>query len=288
MRTQSEKADLLRALHERPGIFVIPNPWDAGSAKLLAALGFEALATTSLGYAASLGRNDGTLSREDVLANCRIIAEATDLPVSADLENGYAHEPKKAAMIMRLAAEAGAVGGSIEDATGDAAKPIYDFSLAVERVAAAVEEARRLPFPFTLVARAENFLHGRPDFDDTIRRLQAFAAAGADVLYAPGIGDLATIRALVAAVPKPVNVVMGLSDPNLTLRQLEAAGVRRVSLGGALARLALAAVRDAGLAIREQGSFRWVKDSMPGKELRAIFGGSGSVPESPKRGPSLV
>jgi 2-methylisocitrate lyase-like PEP mutase family enzyme len=272
MRPQSEKAELFRALHERPGIFVIPNPWDAGSAKLLAALGFEALATTSLGYAASIGRNDGTLSREDVLFNCRIIAEATDLPVSVDLENCYAHKPKEAAVTMRLAAEAGAVGGSIEDATGDAGKPIYDFSLAVERVAAAVEEARKLPFPFTLVARAENFLHGRPDLDDTIRRLQAFAAAGADVLYAPAIRDLPTIRKLVAAVPKPVNVVMGLADPDLTLQELEAAGVRRVSVGGALARLALAAVRDAAVAMREQGSFRWVKDIMPAKELRSIFG----------------
>src|SRR5919204_5406389 len=194
MRPQSEKAKFFRALHERPGIFVIPNPWDAGSAKLLAALGFEALATTSLGYAASVGRHDGTLGREDVLANCRVIAQATDLPVSADLENGYAHEPKEAAAIMRLAAQAGAVRGSIEDASGEAAKPNYDFSLARERVAAAVEEARRLPFPFTLVARAENFLHGRPDLDETIRRLQAFAAAGADVLYAPGLRDLETIR----------------------------------------------------------------------------------------------
>jgi len=272
MRTQSEKAKFFRALHERQGIFVIPNPWDAGSAMLLASLGFEALATTSLGYAASIGRSDGTLSREEVLANCRTIADATDLPVSVDLENCYADEPKKAAVTMRLAAEAGAVGGSIEDATGDKAKPIYDFSLAVERVAAAVEEARKLPFPFTLVARAENFLHGRPDLDDTIRRLQAFAAAGADVLYAPGIRDLPTIRTLVAAVPKPVNVVMGLADPNLTLQELEAAGVRRVSVGGALARLALAAVRDAAVAMREQGSFSWVKDIMPAKELRSIFG----------------
>jgi len=247
MRPQSEKAERFRELHERPGIFVIPNPWDAGSAKLLAALGFEALATTSLGYAASIGRNDGTLSREDVLANCRVIADATDLPVSVDLENCYAHEPKQAAATMRLAAEAGAVGGSIEDATGDKAKPIYDFSLAVERVAAAVEEARKLPFRFTLVARAENFLHGRPDLDDTIRRL-------------------------VAAVPKPVNVVMGLADPDITLEELEAAGVRRVSVGGALARLALAAVRDAAVAMREQGSFRWVKDIMPAKELRSVFG----------------
>ncbi len=272
MKTQAEKAQALRALHERPGIFVIPNPWDAGSAKLFAALGFEALATTSLGYAASLGRLDGTLGRDEILANCRVLAEATDLPVSADLENGYADEPKAAAAIMRLAAEAGAVGGSIEDATGNPAKPIYDFALAVERVAAAVEEARRLPFPFTLVARAENYLHGRPDFDDTVRRLQAFAAAGADVLYAPGIRDLETIRRLVAAVPKPVNVVMGLADPNLTLAELEAAGVKRVSVGGALARLGLAAVRDAALAMREQGSFRWVKDILPGKDLREIMG----------------
>ncbi len=272
MRTQSEKAKLLRALHERPGIFVIPNPWDAGSAKLLAALGFEALATTSLGYAASIGRIDGTLSRDEILANCRTIAEATELPVSADLENGYADEPQAAGAIMRLAAEAGAVGGSIEDASGDPAKPIYDFPLAVERVAAAVEEARRLSFPFTLVARAENYLHGRPDFDDTVRRLQAFAAAGADVLYAPGIRDLATIRRLVAAVPKPVNVVMGLADPDLTLAELEAAGVKRISVGGALARLALAAAREAALAMREQGSFRWVKDILPGKDLREIMG----------------
>ena len=271
MRSQTERAKFFRALHERPGIFVIPNPWDAGSAKLLASLGFEALATTSLGYAASIGRNDGTLSREDVLANTRVIAEATDLPVSVDLENCYAHEPKAAAVTIRLAAEAGAVGGSIEDATGDAQKPIYDFSLAVERVAAAVEAARKLPFPFTLVARAENFLHGRPDFDDTVRRLQAFAAAGADVLYAPGLRDLQTIRKLVAAVPKPVNVVMGLADPDLTLQELEAAGVRRVSVGGALARLALAAVRDAALAMRKDGSFRWVKDIMPAKELRSIY-----------------
>jgi 2-methylisocitrate lyase-like PEP mutase family enzyme len=272
MRTQAEKAQALRALHERPGIFVIPNPWDAGSAKLFAALNFEALATTSLGYAAALGRIDGTLGRDEILANCRVLTEATDLPVSADLENGYADEPKAAGAIMRLAAEAGVVGGSIEDATGKPAKPIYDFSLAVERVAAAVEEARRLPFPFTLVARAENYLHGRPDFDDTVRRLQAFAAAGADVLYAPGIRDLETIRRLVAAVPKPVNVVMGLADPNLTLAELEAAGVKRVSVGGALARLALAAVRDAALAMREQGSFRWVKDILPGKDLREIMG----------------
>src|SRR5216684_8066029 len=195
MRTQMEKAVLFRALHERPGAFIIPNPWDAGTAKLLASLGFEALATTSLGLANSLGRPDGAgaVSRSEVLENCRVIAEATDLPVNADLENGYAHEPRAAAEMIRLAADAGVVGGSIEDATGDPANPIYDFALAVERVHAAVEVARSLPIPFMLTARAENLLHGRHDLDDTIRRLQAFEKAGADVLYSPGVRDLATI-----------------------------------------------------------------------------------------------
>lgn len=273
MRTQAEKAGLFRALHERPGIFLMPNPWDAGTAKLLASLGFEALATTSLGYASSRGRIDGTraLSRAELLANCREIATATDLPVNADLENGYADEPEAAAAIIRLAAEAGVVGGSIEDASGDAAKPIYDFELAVARVAAAVRAARALPFPFTLTARAENYLHGRPDLDDTIRRLQAFAAAGADVLYAPGLRDLDTIRRVVAAVPRPVNVVMGLADPDITVPQLADAGVKRISVGGALSRLAYAAVRDAAIAMRDDGSFQWVRDILPGRDLKKIF-----------------
>src|SRR4051794_29688146 len=269
MRTQMEKAEAFRALHARPGAFIIPNPWDAGTAKLLAAMGFEALATTSLGLANALG--SATVSLDAIIENCRMIADATDLPVNADLENCGADDPKTAAKAIARAAEAGCVGGSIEDFSGDPRQPIYGFQLAVERVQAAVEAARQLPFPFTLTARAENFLHGRPDLDDTIKRLQAFAAAGADVLYAPGIRDLPTIRMLVAAVPKPVNVVMGLADPNLTLKELEAAGVRRVSVGGALARLALAAVRDAALAMREQGSFRWVKDIFPAKDLRSIL-----------------
>jgi len=273
MRTQADKARLFRALHERPGIFIIPNPWDAGTAKLLASLGFEALATTSLGFASALGRVDGAraIRREELIANCRDIAAATELPVNADLENGYADDPEEAAAIIRLAAEAGVVGGSIEDATGDAAKPIYDFDLAVARVAAAVRVARSLPFPFMLTARAENFLHGRPDLDDTIGRLQAFAAAGADVLYAPGLRDLATIRRVAAAVPKPVNVVMGLADPEITVQQLADAGVKRISVGGALSRLAFAAVRDAAIAMRDAGSFRWVRDIYPGKDLKAIF-----------------
>ena len=276
MPTQAEKARSFRALHERPGIFIMPNPWDAGTAKLFTSLGFEALATTSLGFASSLGRVDGTLSvtREELIANCREIAAATALPVNADLENGYADDPDAAARIIRMAADAGVVGGSIEDATGDAARPIYDFDLAVRRVAAAAREAQSLPFPFTLTARAENYLHGRPDVDDTIRRLQAFAAAGANVLYAPGLRDLETIRRVAAAVPKPLNVVMSAADPGITAQQLADAGVKRISVGGALSRLAYASVRDAALAMRDAGSFQWVRNTLPSKDLKAIFGQS--------------
>lgn len=273
MRTQAERAQAFRALHERPGIFIMPNPWDAGTAKLFASLGFEALATTSLGFSSSRGRVDGTLSisREELIANCREIASATDLPVNADLENGYADDPEEAAMIIQLAAEAGIVGGSIEDATGDPARPIYDFNLAVDRVAAAAQVARSLPFAFTFTARAENYLHGRPDLEDTIRRLQAFAAAGADVLYAPGLRDLDTIRQVVAAVRKPVNVVMSSADPGITARQLADAGVKRISVGGALSRLAYAAVREAAIAMRDAGSFQWVARTLPGKDLKQIL-----------------
>jgi 2-methylisocitrate lyase-like PEP mutase family enzyme len=273
MATQAEKAKAFRALHERPGIFVMPNPWDAGTAKLFASLGFPALATTSLGMAAGLGRVDGTLSisREELIANCREIASATDLPVNGDLENGYSDDPEEAAQIFRMAAQAGLVGGSMEDATGNAQKPIYDFDLAVERVAASARVAHSLPFPFTFTARAENFLHGRPDLDDTIKRLKAFSRAGADVLYAPGLRDIEAIRKVVAAVDKPVNVVIGGIDPAITLQQLADAGVKRVSIGGALSRLAYAAVRNAAIAMRDQGSFRWLQDAMTGKDLKALF-----------------
>jgi 2-methylisocitrate lyase-like PEP mutase family enzyme len=253
---------------------MIPNPWDAGTARLLAALGFEALATTSLGLANTLGRPDGAnvVSRREVLDNCRLIAGATDLPVNADLENGYADEPRAAAEMIRLAAEAGVVGGSLEDATGHPASPIYDFALAVERVHAAVEVARALPFPFTLTARAENLLHGRRDLDDTIRRLQAFEKAGADVLYAPGLHDLPSIRTVSAAVGKPLNVVMSAADPGLTLAELAAAGVKRVSVGGALSRLALAAFLSGAREMKDRGAFTWVRDTVPTRELKAIFG----------------
>ena len=273
MRTQAEKAAAFRALHERPGAFIIPNPWDAGTAKLLASLGFEALATTSLGLSNSLGRPDGAgvVSREEVLDNCRLIAAATDLPVNADLENGYAHEPRAAAEMIRLASEAGIVGGSIEDATGDPQSPIYDFALAVERVQAAVETGRSLPVPFVLTARAENLLHGRPDLDDTIRRLQAFEKVGADVLYAPGLRDIPTIRTFVRAVGKPLNVVMSAADPAITQAQLAEAGVKRISVGGALSRLALAAFLKGAREMKDAGGFTWVRDTVPTKDLKAVF-----------------
>ena len=273
MPTQAEKAATFRALHARPGAFIIPNPWDTGTARLLASLGFEALATTSLGVANSLGRPDGTgaVSRAEVIANCRTIADATDLPVNADLENGYADEPRAAAEIIRLASEAGMVGGSIEDATGDPARPIYDFTLAVERVQAAVEVARALPVPFLLTARAENLIHGRLDLDDTIKRLQAFEAAGADVLYAPGLRDLTTIRAVVSAVRRPVNVVMSHIDPALTAAELAAAGVKRISVGGSLSRLALAAFLRGAREMKDTGGFTWARETVTGKELKGIF-----------------
>src|SRR5882724_9919606 len=207
--SQSAKAATFRALHQGPGAFVIPNPYDAGTARILTALGFSALATTSAGFAFSIGRKDGAITREESLAHCRVIVDATSLPVSADLENGFGAAPETVAETVRLAAAAGLVGCSIEDSTGDSAQPIYDSGHAVERVTAAVAAARSLGFPFALTARAENFLHGRADLDDTIRRLQAFEKVGADVLYAPGLRDLQTIRAICAAVSRPVNVLAG-------------------------------------------------------------------------------
>jgi 2-methylisocitrate lyase-like PEP mutase family enzyme len=270
---QLQKARTFRALHERAGAFVIPNPWDAGTAKILAALGFEALATTSLGLANALGRPDGAgaVTRREVLDNCAAIAAATELPVSADLENCYAHEPRAAAEMIRLAASEGVVGGSIEDATGNEDKPIYDFGLAVERVHAAVETARSLAFPFVLTARAENFLHGRRDLDDTIRRLQAFEKAGADVLYAPGLRDLATIRTVASSVSKPLNVVIGMLEPGITAGELAQAGVKRISVGGALSRLALAHFLKAAREMKERGTFGWMAEAIPIKELQGYF-----------------
>ena len=273
MRTQAQKAAAFRALHDRPGAFIIPNPWDAGTARLLASLGFEALATTSLGLANTLGRADGisAVGLDEVIENVRTISEATDLPVNADLENGYADAPERVAETIRRAAKAGAVGASIEDFTGDPQRGIYDFQHALERVQAAVEAAHSLAVPVMLTARAENLLRGRNDLDDTIRRLQAFEKAGADVLYAPGLRDLRTIRAVVGSVGKPINVVMSMADPSITAEQLADAGVKRISVGGALSRLALGAFMEGAREMAEKGSFTWVRRTIPTNELNSVF-----------------
>jgi 2-methylisocitrate lyase-like PEP mutase family enzyme len=269
MPTQTEKAIAFRALHARSGAFVIPNPWDGGSARLLSSLGFEALATTSAGHAFALGRRDGDggVGRAETLANARAIVEATDLPVSADLENGFGDDPESATDTIRAAAAVGLAGGSIEDASGDPARPIYDLSLAVERVAAAVEAARALKVPFVLTARAENFLHGRPDLEDTIRRLQAFEKAGAEVLYAPGLTQLDQIRTLCSSVSRPVNVVMGLVGGAFSVQQLAEAGVKRISLGSSLARAALGALMRAAREIRQDGTFGFAAQAIPFAEI---------------------
>jgi len=275
MPTQAEKAAAFQVLHQRSGIFVVANPWDAGTGRILTGLGFEALSTTSAGLAFTLGRRDGTASvtRNEALANAKAIVDATHLPVAADLENGYGHAPEAAAETIRLAAAAGLVGGSIEDATGDPAKPIYDFEHAVERVAASAAAAQSLPFPFMFVARAENYLHGRRDFDDTIRRLQAYEKAGAEVLYAPGITDPEQIRTVCASVSKPVNVLMGLKGvPPLTVQDLGALGVKRVSIGSGLSRAALTAFFHAAREVRDHGTFRFADETMYISELANLFG----------------
>ena len=271
MSDQASKAFAFRNLHTRSGVFVIPNPWDAGTAKILTQLGFEALATTSAGLAFALGRNDGAVSREETLANARVIVDATNLPVSADLENGFGHSPEKVAETIQLAASVGLVGGSIEDATGDGDKPIYDLNLTVERIAAAVEAACAQNIHFTLTARAENFLHGRPDLDDTIARLQAFERAGADVLYAPGLPSLEAIREVCLAVSCPVNVVAGLSGPAFTLKQLADAGVKRVSVGSALSRAALGAFVRAAREMKDLGTFDFAREALPYAEANALM-----------------
>ena len=274
MDTQTTKAEAFKALHDRPGIFVIPNPWDAGSAKMLATLGFEALATTSAGLAYSMGKPDGqgAIGREETLENAKAIVRATPLPVSADLENGFGDEPEACARTIQLAAAAGVVGGSIEDATGRADEPIYEFDPAVDRIRAAVRAARSLPFPFVLTARAENLINGRPDLPDTIRRLVAFAEAGADVLYAPGLKTQQEVAAVVRAVaPKPVNVVMGLAGAALSVDALGKLGVKRVSLGSSLARAAYSAFLDAAAEVRERGTFDFARSAIPYAKINAMF-----------------
>jgi 2-methylisocitrate lyase-like PEP mutase family enzyme len=272
MRTQEDKAIAFRALHERDRAFIIPNPWDVGTARLLAHLGFEALATTSAGYAFSLGQKDNTIGRDQMMDHVRTIAAATDLPVSADLENGFGDDPETVAETIRMAGETGLVGGSIEDATSRPEDPIYDLGLAVERVRAAAEAARSLSSLFTLTARAENYLCGRPDLADTIRRLQAFQEAGADVLYAPGLASREDITAVVRSVDRPVNVVMGLQGVRLSLDELSEIGVKRVSVGSALSRAALGAFLRAAREMRESGTFTFAADAVSYKDISAMFG----------------
>jgi 2-methylisocitrate lyase-like PEP mutase family enzyme len=251
----------------------MPNPWDAGSARVLASLGFPALATTSAGFAFALGRRDaeGLLSREETFANAAAIVQAVDLPVSADLEDGFGARPEDVALTVRQAAAIGLVGCTIEDTTADPARPIHDFALAVERIAAAVEVVRGLPFPFMLTARAENFLFNRPDLDDTIRRLRAFEDAGANVLYAPGLPDLDAIRTVCRAVSRPVNVVAGLAGHRHTVAELAEAGVKRISLGSTLARAALGALARAGRVLRDRGTFDFVDEAMPFAEANTLM-----------------
>ncbi len=256
--SQADKAERFFHLHQGRAAFVMPNAWDAGTAQMLAQLGFEALATSSAACAQALGRRDGEITRDEALAHARAIVRATDLPVSADLENGFGDAPADAALTIRLAGEAGLVGGSIEDATGDAARPIYDFNEAVERVVAAVEAARAHSFKFTLTARAENFIRGKPDLDDTIRRLQAFEKAGADVLFAPALPSLEAVRTVCAALTKPVSYMAGIKGKSFSVAELQAAGVRRVSTATSLYRAAMAGLRSAALEIRDSGSFGYI------------------------------
>jgi len=270
--TQSDKAAAFQALHAAPGAFVIPNPWDVGSARMLTLTGYRALATTSAGLAWSLGRPDGGVGRDAALAHARVIVAASELPVSADLENGFGDAPADCAETVRGAAAAGLVGCSIEDSTGRAGEPIYAPELALARVQAAVAAARALPFPFTLTARAENFLHGRPDLEDTLRRLKAFAAAGADVLYAPGLSTREQIAAVVQAVaPKPVNLLASPALGPVTVRELGTLGVKRISVGGLLARAAYGAALRAAREIAASGTFGFAKEAVPFAELNGMF-----------------
>jgi 2-methylisocitrate lyase-like PEP mutase family enzyme len=269
MPTQAQKASAFQSLHQRDHAFLIPNPWDAGTAVLLAHLGFEALATTSAGYAFSQGLPDKAIGREKMMLHVAAISSATDLPVSGDLENGFGDSPETVAQTILLAAAAGLVGGSIEDSPSEPDAPVYEFAHAVDRVRAAAETARGLPFPFTLTARAENFLCGRPDLSDTIHRLQAFQEAGADVLYAPGLSRIEDIATLVKSVDRPVNVLMGPGQ--LSLAELSALGARRLSVGSGLCRAALGAFLNCARKLRERGTLTLPKDAVTFSAIDEIF-----------------
>jgi len=271
MLTQAEKGAAFAELHKRAGTFVIPNPWDVGSARLLAHLGFEALATSSAGYAFSIGKSDNAVGREAMLAHAAAVAAATDLPVSIDLENGFGDTPETVAETIRLAAATGAVGGSIEDATGRAGDPLYERELAVKRIRAAAEVVRSLPFPFMLTARAENYLVGKPDLKATIERLQMYQEAGADVLYAPGLTSKDDIATLISSVDRPVNVLLGLKGVRLTVNDISAIGAKRISVGSGLARCALGAFLRAARDIREHGTFAFAEDAVDYRTINSMF-----------------
>ncbi len=271
MNTQEENARVFRSLHQRENAFIIPNPWDIGSARLLEHLGFEALATTSAGFAFSIGQQDNTVGRDKTIVHAAEIVSATNLPVSADLENGFGDDPETVAETIRRAAQAGLVGGSIEDGTGRPDAPLYELELAVERIRAAVEAARSLPFPFMLTARAENFIVGRPDLRDAIVRLQAYGRAGADVLYAPGLTRKEDIADVVRAVDRPVNVLMGLQGVRLSLAELSEMGVKRISLGSALSRAALVGFLRAAREMRESGTFTFADEAVSYREVNAML-----------------
>jgi 2-methylisocitrate lyase-like PEP mutase family enzyme len=270
--TQGEKAIRFRALHAGPGILVIPNPWDVGSARILAGLGFQALATSSAASASALGKRDGRLSRDEALRHAKLIVDATDLPVSADLEKGFGDAPEVVAETVRLAAGVGLVGCTIEDATGDPDSPLYDFGLAVERIAAAAEAARSLPFPFIVTARAHNLLYADPCLDETISRLQAFEKAGANVLFAPGLPDLDAVRAVCQTVSKPVNFMVGIKGKSFSVEELAAAGVRRVSLATSLYRAAMTGLLDAAREVKDEGRFSFVDRCMATADLNKVMG----------------
>lgn len=271
MRTQTEKGIAFRELHQRERAFIIPNPWDVGTARVLAHLGFEALATTSAGYAFSIGQRDNTVGRDKMIAHVREIVAATDLPVSADLENGFGDDPETAAETIRLGAAAGLVGGSIEDSSARRDAPIYEREHAAERVRAAAELAHSLPFPFMLTARAENYLFGRRDLNDTIKRLHAYQEAGADVLYAPGLTTREEITAVVSSLDRPVNVLMGLAGVRLSLAELSENGVKRISVGSVLSRVALSAFIRAAEEMRDHGTFTFGEDIVSFRDITAMF-----------------
>lgn len=267
MASQTEKAQAFRALHKNNETFIIPNPWDAGSACLLQGLGFKALATTSAGFAQSLGRLDGQVSVDEKIEHCRVLCSVTEIPITADFENGFADSPEEAASNLMRLAESGIVGGSIEDYS---TAGIYDFNQAVDRIAACAEAVSQLPYPFTLTARAENLLRGSNDLDDTIRRLQAFESAGADVLYAPGLRTPDQVKQVIDSVNKPINVLSPFL-PDVTLEQYAELGVRRVSIGGALANYAIGAILTASTQMLEEGNFHWVKQATPGGEIKKLL-----------------